>query len=1305
MEVAELNVSFSSSSKVNISFNGADSGHLDFVNPLTKKDREDIKWYVETYGARSLADPDDSEARRIESRLSDIGKALFNAIFPNHAALTPFIAFRTANATRRVINIVSHDAMIQSLPWELLCESSSQGVYLFREKPRISIRRKIPGATAGRAPFTIEPKDRLHLLFVVSRPTGAGFIDPRADSQAVLDALESYAPGRVKCEFLRPATLNALAERLSDEKKPNVDILHFDGHGVYRQLSQDEADKLRAHGRRAIQSEIVRERRATSDGDAKGAGMGFLAFEDDDGGLDLVPANELKENLYQSRVGLVVLSACETASVDEEGDPMTSVAGQLTATGISAILAMTHSVLVPTTRRLFGEFYKSLAKGRPIGASLDDARAYVANNPEKYEVLRDGKRVPLKLEDWFVPALFHAGAESAMLKSDEVAAETTQTRHNLRERHEAGFFGRRHELWDIERWFAGPTRRISITGFGGQGKTELALEAGRWLLRTGMFRQAVFVDYAGVQSHDALAVAVSTISVVLEETFLNADAVTDALRRTPTLVILNNLETIAEESSAELLTAASAWSQAGESRVLLTSRRPKTGHPDYAAEGTFKHRSIKLEGLGSVAYPDDAFEWFERLMLLPAAEPPQIPPPNLRKAEERDQLVRLFDRVGFHPLSICVLVQQLRTRTARELEARLEQILATDAASLIADEGTPRTLVASLQLSLERLTPEQRHVVRRLGVFQRGAFESKIIAITALGADIGFISTIWPTLRRDLETAGLITSLSIQGVNPPYIQFHPTFALLLWTELEPSEKTALLSMHCEQYRLAAQDLYDQLRQFPHAARRIARLELSNILLAMQHSITSRDLMAPQFVIFVQQILESLGLRRELTSILAKCRDINAEPGSDSWYFTQVAQAEDLITAKSLSEAIDALQRTFIASVNRPTLDRVRLLFSLARCHKMMCRSDLAEQLLRESIDILSRSEGDQNGDVVAAGIFGELGEVLMNQGHYQEAAKYLVSAVHQYREQQDIHGQAIAATSLGVLELASGNTDQAASTFTLCLGLYTRLEDLSRIATTHRHLCRVYLREKKWGQAEEHCRQAAAFDQKCGNSAGLARTWQLLAVINYKVGKPAVAEEWCRKAIDALQKTDERGLESECLQLLATLVSRDAGRLPDAKRIAEKALDMKLAIHPHISAIWTTYDLLADISKSSSDFADATKYRRHARESIRKWGGEAIKKTKALPIAASMFRAIHEPEQADGMRRFLDELDSRGKKELADALRCILAGHRDEEAVFANLNSTDSLLIEGVLNGIENPSTLEPALMGWRQDWKAKIDQ
>lgn len=363
MNGTELAIQFPSSTEVNVSFEGTDSGKMAFVNPVSDKDRTDIKWYVETYGAQSLADPDDAEAKRIKARLPEIGKALFSAVFGKTEAYEPYLDFRNKPSANRVLTISSQDAGILALPWELLHDP--KGVFLFREKPYISIRRKITGATKGRAPFAVEAKDHLHLLFVVSRPSDAGFIDPRADPQAVIDDLEQHAPGRVTWEFLRPATLNALVARLDDETKPSVDILHFDGHGVFRQVSEEDIKRKPDLFGKSLQSEIQRERQVRGQAAAgKPIGVGFLVFEKDDGLTHLIPAEDLAENLYRSKVALVVLSACQTATLDAQGDPMASVAGRLTTTGIPSILAMTHAVLVPTTRILFSKFYESLARSR-----------------------------------------------------------------------------------------------------------------------------------------------------------------------------------------------------------------------------------------------------------------------------------------------------------------------------------------------------------------------------------------------------------------------------------------------------------------------------------------------------------------------------------------------------------------------------------------------------------------------------------------------------------------------------------------------------------------------------------------------------------------------------------------------------------------------------------------------------------------------------------------------------------------------------------------------------------------------------
>ncbi len=120
MSVAELTLRFSGRDQVAVAFDGTDSGPLPFTGPLAPKDRQDIAWYIETYGAHSLADPDDAEARRISGRLPEIGRALFTAVFDPRPAQRLFDRFQDLAGGQRVLTIEARDPAILSLPWELL---------------------------------------------------------------------------------------------------------------------------------------------------------------------------------------------------------------------------------------------------------------------------------------------------------------------------------------------------------------------------------------------------------------------------------------------------------------------------------------------------------------------------------------------------------------------------------------------------------------------------------------------------------------------------------------------------------------------------------------------------------------------------------------------------------------------------------------------------------------------------------------------------------------------------------------------------------------------------------------------------------------------------------------------------------------------------------------------------------------------------------------------------------------------------------------------------------------------------------
>ncbi|MCI5180577.1 MAG: hypothetical protein D3911_14905, partial [Candidatus Electrothrix sp. AW3_4] len=139
-------------------------------------------------------------------RLPLWGTALFEAALENERkAAKLFDRFLESNEEGRVLSVAADQPAVLTLPWELL--HTPNGTFLVNEQPPISIRRGLPGAGQGRTPKPREAKPNLHLLFIVSRPDGAGFIDPRRDADAVLSALAEQEQQRVKVEFLRPPTL------------------------------------------------------------------------------------------------------------------------------------------------------------------------------------------------------------------------------------------------------------------------------------------------------------------------------------------------------------------------------------------------------------------------------------------------------------------------------------------------------------------------------------------------------------------------------------------------------------------------------------------------------------------------------------------------------------------------------------------------------------------------------------------------------------------------------------------------------------------------------------------------------------------------------------------------------------------------------------------------------------------------------------------------------------------------------------------------------------------------------------------
>jgi len=364
----ELNLHFKKSQQVTIQLVQDSSVTVDFAIPLTPQDREAIRHYLEVYAAQYVMDIDDQEAKRVTAQLPQWGQSLFDAVFNNAAAKQLFSQFINTPNDKYLLTITAQQPEILSLPWELLHDA---GQFLFAFQPSLTILRRIPAKTTFPAYKT---QSQLHILFLISRPQGESFINPRTDAQAVLKAIENYPD--ITVEFLQPATLENLWQRLQNDDLPQIDVIHFDGHGVF--------DKTTGLERKSIEqlNSFPRNLRKQLRNLKIGANIGYLLFEKaGKNGREkfYVPTSWLSYILSESKIRLMVLSACQSVMVahddeETEEEPIGSIAVGLVATSVPSVLAMSYSLMVRATELLFGGFYREIASGNSVGMALDKAR-------------------------------------------------------------------------------------------------------------------------------------------------------------------------------------------------------------------------------------------------------------------------------------------------------------------------------------------------------------------------------------------------------------------------------------------------------------------------------------------------------------------------------------------------------------------------------------------------------------------------------------------------------------------------------------------------------------------------------------------------------------------------------------------------------------------------------------------------------------------------------------------------------------------------------------------------------------------
>ncbi len=1173
-----------------------------FTAPLGPVELDEIRWYIEKYhqwptGVFKM------RAEKTEKALPAWGQALYAAALGGDSARDPLEAWKRAEGSRRFSVQVDGEPMegtdedeaaqirtaasdLLSLPWEILHDGTG---FLSQGARPVRVRRRLPNRKQVK---TRKAELPIRVLLLSPRPevdedgNRVGYLDHRISALPLVQAVESLGEDLVQLDILHPPTFPAFKAALkkAQEEGNPYDIVHFDGHGVYD----------------------------------KRVGLGALCFEAPRDGeklgerrMELVHAEELAAELRAYGVPLMYLEACQTAqSVD---DPKASVAAKLLEEGVGSVVAMSHSVLVETARRFVEPFYRALAEGKRVGEAMLAGQIALYEDPYRFEVMGAGK---LELRDWFVPVLYQEKDDPQMfrVRPGKDAARLTAKRRslklgNLPEPPEHAFVGRSRALLHLERLLELEHYAV-IRGSGGMGKTALAVELTRWLVRSGRFERAAFVSVEPQNVQDVRGVLDSIgrqllpkYTVAQYRTLGDAlQPVARALRDHAALILLDNMESVLPDAEGknpagaadvtDLLNLCTRLLEASpQTRLLFTSREhlPK---PFNRARNTLELGRLRK---------GEAIQLVKNVMTRHGWQPPLRD--DARTPEEIEELVNAVNR---HPRALVLLAREV----AHGVRAATENIAAL-MSKLEAENPGDRenSLYASVELSLRRLPAEVRARVNRLAVVHGGA--NLFVLSEVMGVDVDTAKAI----AIQLIDVGLAEEQAYT-----YLRLDPALPAYLRLGQTPEELAPLTAAWVEAMSQLVDFLYSQISKNSRIANNLTLLDLPNLLALLDalEAQLGRGAETAERVSrtarYIEQLLAPLNRPRALAR--AAALRAGAAARIPEWgkirFENEGLQVERMLAAGQLQPAYEKAETLLEkaraagpAAYPGADYDLAGAYWLLGRVLSDGGQAAPALELHREA-QRRFEALGD-SGARMASVALTEQADCLTALGRLDEAAETYQEAIRRDEKAGRFRDAAVDKGNLAMVRLMQKKYAEALAAYREALAIFERQNEPQSVAVIWHQMGMVYQEAGDYAQAEAAYRRSLEIETQNNNPAGQANSLgQLGTLYVSKLNRPEEAVIFYRQAAEIFVQLGDLRYEGVARNNLANTL-RKLRRYAEARAQIRRAIECKRPFG-HAAIPWTSYDILHQIEAATGNSAAAREAWRQAREAYlayRQQGGYA----------------------------------------------------------------------------------------------------
>jgi tetratricopeptide (TPR) repeat protein len=1258
-----------------------------FTAPLGVLEAEELRWYLEEYFVWPVGQFK-KRAARVEAKLPKWGRELYQTSLALPVSQEAFAAWGLdgAEGERRFSVFVERDlpegtdgegqssasgaaAELLSLPWELLHDGRG---FLFHGRHPVRVRRRLPNR--HRQSFrTVRLPIRVLLISPRPEEDGVAYIDHRVSALPLVEAFEGLGE-LVRFTALNPPTFAALEETLrkADETGEHFDVVHFDGHGVY---------------------------------DPK-VGLGALCFEDPNDAdkltgraMELIYSGKLAEIVRDYRIPLVFLEACQSAKT--EVDPTASVAARLLEEGVTSVVAMSHTVLVETARRFVRAFYHELAQGKRVGAAMLSGQQALYSDSYRGRMLGAGE---LRLQDWFVPVLYQEEQDPQLVA--KLPAQQVRQLEGVKRRLSLGalpappeheFIGRGRELLALERLLHIEPWAV-VRGQGGEGKTTLAAELARWLVRLARFRRAAFVSLEHYT--DARGVLDSVGRQLLPEGYSVSNypnlkqalkPVKRALTDFSTIIVLDNLESILPDTTSGLLLSSAPVEElfrlcqrlmesSPMTRLLFTTREPMPS--------PFNNKQREFL-LGALSH-EDAIRLVGEVMKREGLE--------LKATDaggDPQEIVELVDAVGCHARALVLLAREVARQGVKASTENLLRIMAELQEQFPGDREN--SLYASVELSLRHLPPLAREQIRSLVAVQGGVHVD--VFKKMLGVDE---ETVFGLLRQLIDV-GLA-----QQMEYGHFRIDPAMPSYLQRELVEVEREEGTLRWIDAMGEFTFHLYQQLFKDARIASRLTQLELPNLMSLL---ILLEERTTPELVVEtanrIEMLLSQLGHPQALArAIIAREKAAQRLTGwSSAAYSAESAHVDRLVERRETHEAVAAaqqlLQRCIDAGVDAyPTApyDTATAHYRLGRVLYWNGDADAALTQVNEAQRQLQElaHAGNAHAERMLAVTAATIGDCLRQLGRLEKAADAYQKAINQAKSCKDTRQVMTSMNNLGIVRSEQGRITEAMHIFNEVLPMVEDLEEPRNVAMVLRQIGEAYESVGQVEQAESILRRALAIQVQHQDLAGEAEIMTQLGIMYDKAGQLEDAVNCGQRAAEIFVKL--------CYQMAEGAVRNNLGitflrlrQLEDARRELLRAVECSKA-YGHSGRLWNTWGHLYSLEKAVGNLQAAAHARQQAIESYmayRRDGGETL--APGAAICALTVEAIRQKNVTELELQFVARSGAAthpAEKVLISKLQTLLQGNIDPAlADDNNLDHRDAVELLLLLEAIEG-KRLTPAAIG-----------